>query len=487
MAPCDVDRTPTGDRGERTKEHATVRKVADDAAHPLATARVTTPPAGAVQSGARAVAAGADASATRVTSAAEDGQSAGEAPIDRGPLSRRVAATVLASRESWTRRMFELATQLRRESADPVYDLSLGNPSLEPPPAFGRAITGLLADERDGMHRYMTNAGYLDVRAFIAAREAIRYGVAFEPTDVTMSVGAAGALNVLAAATLDPGDEVIVPAPYFSEYEHYCTTVGAKLVPVATGPGFALDADAIAAAIGPRTRWIMLNSPNNPTGAIYGDAELDALAEVLRTVGADRPRPILVVEDAPYRDLVYGGGDVPSMMPRYRHAILVTSHSKDLGLAGERIGYLAVSPTLAGRDLLVRALSYCTRVLGFVNAPALMQRVLPILLDDPDARVDVSVYARNCRKMAAALRRLGFELAEPRAGFFLFPRLPAALRDAAGGDLALTERLVDERTVVVPGSAFGAPGHLRLSLAVDESVVDGAIAAFGRVCSGAGT
>lgn len=408
---------------------------------------------------------------------------AGDAPIERGPLSRRVATTILAARESWTRRMFELASQLRRESADPVYDLSLGNPSLEPPPAFARAIAELLDGERDGMHRYMTNAGYLDVRAFIAAREASRYGVPFEPTDVTMSVGAAGALNVLAAATLDPGDEVVVPAPYFSEYEHYCATVGATLVPVPAGPDFSLDTHAIAAAIGPRTRWVLLNSPNNPTGAIYGDAELDALAELLRTRGADRPRPILVVEDAPYRDLVYDGNEVPSMMSRHRHAILVTSHSKDLGLAGERIGYLAIAPTLDGRDLLTRALAYCTRVLGFVNAPALMQRVLPILLADPDARVDVSVYARNCRKMAVGLRRLGFELADPRAGFFLFPKLPDALRDATGGDVALTERLVEHRTVVVPGSAFGAPGYLRLSLAVDEAVVEGALAAFARVCA----
>jgi aspartate aminotransferase len=304
--------------------------------------------------------------------------------------------------------------------------------------------------------------------------------VPFEANDITMSVGAAGALNVLAQATLDPGDEVVVPAPYFSEYEAYCSTVGATLVPVTTGPGFGLDVAAIGRAIGPRTRWLLLNSPNNPTGAIYGDDELDDLTAVLAADGRDA-RPILVVEDAPYRDLVYGGDAVPSMLSRYPDTVFVTSHSKDLGLAGERIGYLAISPRAAGRDLLARAVSYCTRVLGFVNAPALMQRVLPLLLAN-EARVDVSVYARNCRRMAGALRELGFEVPEPKAGFFLFPRLPARLRDEAGGDVELTERLVEARTVVVPGSAFGTPGYLRLSLAVEEDVVDGAIAAFVRTC-----
>ncbi len=398
----------------------------------------------------------------------------------RGQLSSRVADTLLASRESWTRRMFELAAQLRAAQPLPVYDLSLGNPSLEPPPVWRNAVLELLSREPEGMHRYMTNAGFAEVREFLAAREGKRYGVPFELADVTMTVGAAGGLNVLAQSMLDRGDEVVVPAPYFSEYEHYCATVGATLVPAATGPAFGLDADAIAAAIGPRTRWVLLDSPNNPTGAVYDHAELDALAAVLHRANVGRARPIVVVEDAPYRDLVYDGGEVPSMLTRYADTVFVTSHSKDLGLAGERIGYLALSPTMFGRDTLQRALAYCTRILGFVNAPALMQRVLPRVLADPGGRVDVAVYARNCRRMAAELRHLGFVLPEPRAGFFLFPQLPERLRDEHGGDVAVTERLVAERTIVVPGTAFGTPGYLRLSLAVDEATVDGAIAAFER-------
>lgn len=379
--------------------------------------------------------------------------------------------------------MFELAGKLRADGGGPVFDLSLGNPSLEPPPRWRQAITEVLADEPPGMHRYMTNAGYPDVRAFIAAREADRYGLPFGADDVIMTVGAAGAVNVLMRSMLDAGDEVIVPAPYFSEYDHYCANVGASLHPVGTASGFHLDLERIEAAIGEHTRMILVNSPNNPTGAIYERAELEALARLLESKNEGRSRPIFVVEDSPYRDLVYDGSDVPSLLRCYPHTILLTSHSKDLGLAGERIGYMAVSPRAHGRAFLTRAAAFCNRVLGFVNAPALMQRVLPKVLADPEARVDIDVYARRCRRMAEALAKLGFELPEPRAGFFLFPRLPEGLQDDQGGDVALTDRLLAERTIVVPGTAFGVPGYLRLSMATDDASVDGAIEAFGRVCA----
>ena len=197
---------------------------------------------------------------------------------------------------------------------------------------------------------------------------------------------------------------------------------------------------------------------------------------------AATPRPIFVLEDSPYRDLAHDGRAIPSMMTRYEHTIHVTSHSKDLGLAGERIGYVVISPHAAGARLLARALAFCNRVLGFGNAPALMQRVLPLVLDHPDGRIDVGIYADRCRRMAAGLRRLGFDAPVPEAGFFLFPGLPPRLRDAAGGDVPLTERLLVERTIVVPGTAFGVPGHLRLSMTADDAAIDGALAAFERVC-----
>lgn len=402
---------------------------------------------------------------------------------DRDVLARRIADSVLGQKESWARRMFELGRALRADGGGPVYDLSLGNPSLEPPRLWSNTIVELLRDEPPGMHRYMTNSGFLDVREFLAAREAKRYGLAgLEPHDVTMTVGAAGGMNVLLKSTVDEGDRVLVPAPFFPEYEHYCQNHGAQLVPVQTTPDFNLDVDAIIDAVEAdreRTRILLLNSPNNPTGVIYDAATLDALAARLHALAL--PRPLWIFEDTPYRDLVHDESfAVPSMLGRWPNTVLVTSHSKDLGLAGERIGYLVISPQARGRELLHRAVTFCNRTLGFVNAPALMQRVLPKVLGQPGGRVDVAVYADNCARMSAGLRELGFSLPDPRAGFFLFPRLPERLREAGGP--ALTEKLLQRRTLVVPGVAFGVPGHLRLAMCVEPSHVDGALDAFRAVC-----
>ncbi len=387
--------------------------------------------------------------------------------------------------------MFELAATMRQDGGGPVYDLSLGNPSLEPPALWRRSVAALVMNENPpGRHRYMTNSGFPEVRAFIAKREATRYGLAIEAQDVTMTVGAAGAVNVFMSAVIDRGEEVITPAPFFAEYEHYCANAGAVLVPVQAGPGFALNVDAVLAVVGPKTRIVMLNSPNNPTGAIYSREALERLAQGLRAVNKGRERPIYVLEDSPYRNLVYDGGHVPSMLECYDQTVFATSHSKDLGLAGERIGYLVASPRVQGRDLLGRALSFCNRTMGFVNAPALMQRALPLVLGHDGGRVDVSVYKANTLRMSAVLRELGFELETPRAGFFLFPRLPKARRRPGdgdepdeAGDIAMTDLLREHRVVVVPGTAFGVPGYLRLAMCVEPSVVDGAIAAVRAACS----
>ncbi len=410
---------------------------------------------------------------------------AGESPsADTHPvLSQRVAGTLLGAKESWTRRMFELAAKMRADGGGPVHDLSLGNPSLEPPGRWIQAITELLAEEGPGLHRYMTNAGFPEVRAFIAGREAERWNLPFEAGHVIMTVGAAGALNVLLRSMVDPGEEVVVPAPYFSEYEHYCANVGARLRPVPTTGAFGLDPATIKGALGPQTRIVLLNSPNNPTGAIYSTNELEATAAVIRRANEGRARPIHVLEDSPYRDLVYDGSIPASMLGLFDNTIHLTSHSKDLGLAGERIGYIAISPRCGGGDLIARAAAFNNRILGFVNAPALMQRALPRVLGRTDGKVDVEVYARRARTMATALNDLGFCVAEPRAGFFLFPRLPERLlAQGDDADVILTNRLQEHRTIVVPGTAFGVPGHLRLSMVVSDESVDGAVAAFKAVC-----
>ena len=378
--------------------------------------------------------------------------------------------------------MFEQAAKLRAAGGGPVHDLSLGNPSLEPPPRFNEALRELIDDPEPGRHRYMTNAGFPEVRAFVAERERRRFDLPIELDDITMTVGAAGGINVLLRSMLDVGDEVVVPVPYFTEYGHYIANAGGVLVEARSHADFSLDVDALVAAIGPRTRIVLINSPNNPSGAVYSADELDRLAMALRKANEGRGTPIFVVEDSPYRDLMHDGSLAPSLMARYEHCIHLTSHSKDLGLAGERIGYIVISPRAAGRALLARAFSFCNRVLGFVNAPALMQRMLPKVLGHKDGKVDVGLYADRCRRMAEGLTALGFSVVPPKAGFFLFPGLPASMQDGEGGDVALTERMQAERTIVVPGTAFGVPGHLRLSMAAPEEAVDGALEAFRRVC-----
>ena len=432
---------------------------------------------------------------------ADDEGSAAAAPAPSGTdpalaqvLSAKVAAALGGGREAWTRRMFEAATALRAAGGGPVFDLSLGNPSLEPPALWRAAIRELLADEPPGQHRYMTNAGFPEVRAFVAAREAARFGLPITTDDVVMTVGAAGALAVLLRALVDPGEAVLVPAPYFAEYDAYAAYADAELRTVGSRPDFGLDVAAIEAALtadaaaGGAVRVLLLNSPNNPTGAVYDATELAALAAALERVSARRRaagqlRPLVVLEDSPYRDLLHDGSAAPSLMPHWRSTIHVTSHSKDLGLAGERIGYLVVSPALEGRAAVARAAAYCNRVLGFVNAPALMQRALPRVLGQPGGSVDVGVYARHCATLAAALVELGFALQPPRAGFFLFPQIPVAWRERHGdqADVALATALLDARCVVVPGVAFGMPGHLRIAVCVDEATITGAVAALRAV------
>lgn len=404
-------------------------------------------------------------------------------------ISRWAAAGALDSKDSATRKMFELGVRLRRESAAPVYDLSLGNPHLEPPLLWRDAVIHMLQTEPPGQHRYMPNAGFPWVREFVAGRERERFGVPVTTDDVVMTVGAAGGMAITFRSVLDPGDEIIVPAPYFPDYEHYARAAYATLVTVRTQADFGLDLGAIERAMRPETRVVVINSPNNPTGALYGENELAGLAELLKRVSASRARPVYVVEDSPYRDLVYGGAHANSILSHYDDVIHISSHSKDLGLAGERIGFAFISPRARGRLLLQRALPFANRVLGFVSAPAIMQRALPLVLGRPGGHVDTGVYERNAAAFVAPLRALGFDIVEPRGGLFLFPRVPQGWIDAFGekaGD-ELADRLAEYRTLVVPGSAFGAHRYIRIALCVDRPEIEGALGAFACVCAALGS
>jgi aspartate aminotransferase len=386
-----------------------------------------------------------------------------------------VADAVRASleRSSWIRRMFEEGARLKAEhGAEHVFDFSLGNPILEPPPQLIAALRGLLDDPTPGRHRYIPNAGLPEVRAYVAGELAAATGLAYEAKHLVLTCGAAGAVNIALKALLNPGDEVVTFSPYFVEYDFYAANHGGKLVRAETDADFQIDLDALERVVTARTRALLINSPHNPTGVIYPEASLRQLAAYLTAVGKRFGRPIFLLADEPYRNLVFDGNTVPWLPPLYEHTLILTSYSKDLGLAGERIGYVAVSPRAAEAGPLLDALVLANRVLGFVNAPALIQRVLPLV---GDARVDVAYYQRMRDRLLAPLREMGYEMVTPGGAFYLFPKSPIP------DDVAFVRAAQAERLLLVPGSGFGRAGFFRISLAVNEDVIDRALPVFQRV------
>ena len=293
---------------------------------------------------------------------------------------------------SWIRRMFEEGAQLKAEvGAENVFDFSLGNPILEPPAKFGEALRELTGGPGQGLHRYIPNAGLPEVREFIAGEMAEATGMAYDAGQVVVTCGAAGGINIVLKALLNPGDEVVAFAPYFVEYDFYAANHGGKLVRAETDAEFQIDLEALHKVITPRTRIVLVNSPNNPTGAVYSKESLAALGGALRDASARHGRPIMLVSDEPYRRIVFDGLETPWIPPLYEHTIVVTSHSKDLGLAGERVGYVVVSPAIEDGGELMEALILANRILGFVNAPAMIQRILPLLKGE---LADVGYYQR---------------------------------------------------------------------------------------------
>jgi aspartate aminotransferase len=376
-------------------------------------------------------------------------------------------------RSSWIRRMFEEGARLKAEhGADNVYDFSLGNPILEPPPEVHAALQRLLAHPAPGLHRYIPNAGLPEVRAHVARELAQATGLPYTASHVILTCGAAGAVNIALKALLNPGDEVVTFSPYFVEYDFYAANHGGTLRRAETDAKFQIDLEALDRVVTDRTRALFINSPNNPTGVIYPEASLRALADYLNAAAKRFGRPIFLLADEPYRKLVFDGNTVPWLPPLYDHTLLITSYSKDLGLAGERIGYVAVHPRAAEAEALLDALVLANRVLGFVNAPALIQRVLPLV---GEATVDVAYYQRMRDRMLAPLREMGYEVVTPGGAFYLFPRSPIP------DDVAFVRAAQAERLLLVPGSGFGRAGYFRISLAVTEDVIDRSLPVFAKV------
>ena len=372
------------------------------------------------------------------------------------------------TRASWIRRMFEEGARLKVERGlENVFDFTLGNPDLEPPQALIDALREVVAENRPGSHAYMPNAGYVEVRAEIARRLEAATGLPYTADHVIMTVGAAGALNVILKSILDAGDEVLVLAPFFAEYTFYVGNHGGRLVPVETDENAQPVVARIAAALGPRTKALILNSPNNPTGAVYPEAffrELGALLEA-------RQHPLLVLTDEPYRMLAFDGVAVPQVPPLVRRTVVCDSYSKVLAVPGERIGYLAISPRIEEARALFDAAVFALRVLGFVNAPAVWQWTVARARD---VRVDPTPYQRRCERVYGALVAMGYRAVRPQGAFYVFVQTPTP------DDIAFVGRLKQEGILAVPGTGFGRPGYMRLSVTVPPEAIERSLPGFER-------
>jgi aspartate aminotransferase len=383
------------------------------------------------------------------------------------------AITEQMERASWIRRMFEIGVELRHERGpENVFDFTLGNPEVDPPESVMEALRRVVAENRLHSHGYMPNAGYPEVRAVLAARLAARTGVPFQTGDVIMTSGAAGAINTILKSILDPGDEVILLNPHFPEYRFYVENHGGRAVFVETDPHFQPDVEQIARAITPRTKALILNSPNNPSGAVYPAGTLRELDGVIR-------EPMILISDEPYRCLTYDGvipPEVPSLVER---SVVAWSWSKAMAIPGERIGYLALSPRLAEAPALRNACTFANRILGYINAPAIWQWVVGQV---PDATVDVGPYQEKRDLLCNALARMGYDAPRPQGAFYVFPKTP--IED----DVAFIQLLQQEGILAVPGTGFGRSGYMRLSLTITKEDLKRSLAGFERameaVCAG---
>ena len=376
------------------------------------------------------------------------------------------------TKASWIRKMFEEGIRMKQEvGADNVFDFSLGNPILEPPESCRQALRDLAQNPPAGMHRYMSNAGVPEVRASVAEYLSADTGHILDANDIIMTCGAGGAMNVALKALLDPGDEVVVVAPCFPEYRFYIDNHGGKLVVAESAEDFDLDLGELDRAVGKQTKALILNSPNNPTGRMYTAKRLKQLGDLLASK-EDAGGPITILSDEPYRKIVFDGGKTPPIFDAHPNTILITSHSKDLGLPGERIGFAAIGPGHRDRLPLRNAMTFTNRTLGFVNAPALFQRVVA---QNQATSVPVEQYQKLRDIFCRGLDQAGMQYVKPQGAFYLFPKTPTE------DDLAFVRALQKHYVLAVPGAGFGRGGHIRLAFCVTQKEIEGALPAFRKV------
>ena len=378
----------------------------------------------------------------------------------------------LVKNSSAIRAMFEEGKIMAAKyGAETVYDFSLGNPNVPAPAEVKKAVFEELEKEDPVvLHGYMNNSGYEDVRAAIADSINRKFQTSFGEKNIIMTVGAAGGLNVILKTLLNPGDEVIVIAPYFGEYNSYVSNYDGKIVVVSPNTEtFQPNLEELEQKITARTKAVIINSPNNPTGVVYSEDTIKKMADILRSREKELGTDIYLISDEPYRELVYDGIEVPYLTKYYENAIIGYSYSKSLSLPGERIGYLVIPDEVSDAEDVIAAANVATRILGYVNAPSLMQKVVAKCLD---AKVDVPFYNRNREALYNGLRELGFECIKPEGAFYLFVKSPVE------DEKVFCAAAKKYHILIVPGSSFACPGYVRIAYCVSYETIMNSMPGF---------
>lgn len=388
-------------------------------------------------------------------------------------ISKKMEKLVAGS--SVTRAMFEEGKKMATEfGAENVYDFSLGNPNVPAPAKVSEAIKEILDTEDPVvLHGYMSNVGYPEVRAAVAKSLNKRFDTDFTENNIIMTVGAAGGLNTALKTLLDPGDEVIVFAPFFSEYTNYIKNFdGVQVVISPDLETFQPNLEELKAKVSPRTKAVIMNNPNNPTGVIYSEETLIELAKILNEAQAKYDTDIYLISDEPYRELVYSDVEVPYVTKYYKNTIVGYSFSKSLSLPGERIGYLVIPSQMNDYENVWAAAGVATRILGFVNAPSLMQKAVAKCLDE---KTDISYYGRNRDTLYNGLTELGFECVKPDGAFYLFVKSPVER------ETEFVKKCKEQHILVVPATGFACPGYVRIAYCVAYETIVNSMPGFKKV------
>jgi len=361
-------------------------------------------------------------------------------------------------KSSWIRKMFEEGTKLKEKvGAENVFDFSLGNPDLKPPSKFFSELENIAKEHKDGVHGYMPNDGFPFVKEQTAKKVSKDHNFKINENSIIMTCGAAGGLNTIFKTILNPNDEVIVIKPYFVEYGFYISNHNGKIVLVNSASDFSLNIKEIENAITDKTKAILINSPNNPTGKIYSENQIIELTTLLKKKNSE----IFLISDEPYREIVYDNNEVPSILKHYDNSLIVTSYSKTLSIPGERIGYIAVNPKANDFSLLMSGLKLSNRILGFVNAPALMQRIVAKLINET---VEIDIYRKRRDILVNGLKKAGYEFTIPEGAFYIFVKSPI-------DDIEFVNELKSYNILVVPGTGFGGKGYFRISYCVSDKTI----------------